>query len=48
MKCANCKRKIILDMEGDLIHSIYWWRGVDPRMCEPTNPDSKIALKEVK
>ena len=33
-------------MEQDLTHNHLEEQGVDPRMCEPWNPDSKIAEKE--
>jgi len=50
-KCKHCNKHIIFDMEGDLIHQHLDNKGVDPRMCEPSNPDSTIAEvkdKEVK
>ena len=34
------------DLEADLIHIHLDGKGVDPRMCEPSNPDSQIAQKE--
>ncbi len=43
MKCKYCNKKIILDSEGDLVHTHLINKGVDPRLCEPSNPDSKIA-----
>lgn len=43
MKCKHCKRKIEIDQDKDLIHSHLDMTSVDPRMCEPSNPDSKIA-----
>ena len=46
MKCKYCRRKIEIDGEGDLIHTYLEGIGVDPRMCEPDSPDSKIATKE--
>ena len=48
MKCKHCKRKIEHDMEGDLIHTHLEEKGVDPRMCEPSNPHSKIACPNKK
>lgn len=48
MKCIYCKRKIHKDLEGDLIHDHLDTKGVDPRMCQPINPDSKIATKGVR
>lgn len=41
--CKNCNRRIECDMEGDLIHIHLNNKGVDPRICSPSNPDSKIA-----
>ena len=46
MKCKYCKRKIEYDSEGDLIHTAFEYIGVDPRLCEPSNPDSKIATED--
>jgi hypothetical protein len=44
MKCKNCGRIVIYDLEGDLIHKYYENKGVDERWCEPKNLDSmKIA-----
>jgi hypothetical protein len=43
MKCKYCNRKIIRDLEGDLIHIHLDGKGVDARLCIPSNPDSKIA-----
>jgi len=43
MKCKYCKRKVEFDSEGDLIHKHLDMKGVDPRLCEPSNPDSEIA-----
>jgi len=43
MKCKNCGRKIEYDMENDLIHSHLDGKGTDSRLCNPSNPDSKIA-----
>lgn len=48
MKCNYCQRKIEYDSEGDLIHSHLNNKGVDPRMCEPSNPDSHIAKLHIK
>jgi hypothetical protein len=41
--CRYCNKRIYTDMEGDLVHLHLDNKGVDPRMCEPNNPDSKIA-----
>lgn len=43
MICKHCKQKVIYDQEGDLIHIRFYEQGVDERMCEPNNSDSKIA-----
>ena len=43
--CSNCNKKVMYDTEGDLIHSHLQDSGIDPRMCEPSNPDSKIAIQ---
>ena len=43
MICRNCKKPIEWDLEADMIHTHLNDKGVDPRMCEPTNPNSKVA-----
>lgn len=43
MRCKHCKRYLLIDTEGDLIHRHLEWCGVDPRMCEPSNPKSTVA-----
>ena len=42
-KCKNCSKEIDYDMEQDLVHLHLENKGCDPRMCEPWNPDSKVA-----
>lgn len=44
MKCKHCGMEIEFDMENDLVHKHLVNKGVDPRMCDPSNPDSKIAM----
>ena len=43
MKCKNCNKTVYVDMENDLIHEHLEHKGVDSRMCKPSNPDSTIA-----
>ena len=43
MKCKNCGKKVSYDQEFDLIHPYLDNKGRDPRLCNPYNPDSKIA-----
>jgi len=43
MKCKYCNQKVIYDLEGNIIHIYLDNKGVDDRLCYPTNPDSKIA-----
>jgi hypothetical protein len=47
MKCVYCYRKVNIDLEMDLVHNHLEDKGCDARMCEPNNPDSKIARIEV-
>jgi hypothetical protein len=41
--CAHCDTPIDLDFEGDWVHKHLEGNGTDSRLCEPTNPDSKLA-----
>ena len=43
MRCVNCNKSVVIDQEDNLIHKCYENKGVDARMCNPNNPDSKIA-----
>ena len=43
MRCKNCGKRVMLDSENDLIHIHLIDKGTEPRLCEPSNPDSKVA-----
>ena len=43
MKCEHCGKEIYVDLEQDLVHKHLDDKGVDPRLCDPSNPDSTIA-----
>lgn len=46
LKCNHCGKEIYVDMEQDLIHKHLENKGCDPRLCEPKNPNSKVAIEE--
>ena len=43
MKCTHCGKEVYFDLEQDLVHLHLKDKGVDDRMCEPSNPESELA-----